>query len=175
MPSALGQGLEVPDLMPRSPFQDMSEELKREEVTVEDARAFAQHRLAIVRASRAAKAPPRTEFMARCEQIAHHRMEPHLTSGFCFSLDRLSVPKSAPFEQSDAHAPPSSNFHTGMPKFRALSARLAEIPEPGKTITPIGSTSSMASLRLKGAVFSDGLKPLMQSFVGSTQCCHACA
>ena len=34
---------------------------------------------------------------------------------------------------------------------RALSARFAEIPEPGKAMTPIGSTSSIWSLRLKGA------------------------
>ena len=38
-----------------------------------------------------------------------------------------------------AYAPP--NVQTGMPSFFALSARFAEIPEPGKTMTPIGSTS----------------------------------
>lgn len=38
-----------------------------------------------------------------------------------------------------AYAPP--NFQTGMPSFLALSARFAEMPEPGKTMTPIGSTS----------------------------------
>src|SRR5258708_32579043 len=48
-----------------------------------------------------------------------------------------------------AHAPPS-NFHTGMPSFLALSARLAEMPEPGKTMTPIGRTASIWSLRRNG-------------------------
>jgi len=38
-----------------------------------------------------------------------------------------------------AYAPP--NFQTGMPSFLALSARFAEMPEPGKTMTPIGNTS----------------------------------
>ena len=37
-----------------------------------------------------------------------------------------------------AYAPP--NVQTGMPSFLALSARLAEMPEPGKTMTPIGTT-----------------------------------
>jgi hypothetical protein len=40
---------------------------------------------------------------------------------------------------SGAYAPP--NFQTGMPSFLALSARFAEMPEPGKTMTPIGNTS----------------------------------
>src|SRR5260221_10646324 len=53
-----------------------------------------------------------------------------------------------------AQAPPSPNFQTGMPIFFALSATLAEMPEPGKTSTPIGRTSSMASLRLNGAAFA---------------------
>ncbi len=44
---------------------------------------------------------------------------------------------------SGAYAPPSPNFHTGMPSFFALSARLSWIPEPGKMMTPIGSTSSI--------------------------------
>ena len=48
-----------------------------------------------------------------------------------------------------AHAPP--NFQTGMPSFLALSARFAEMPEPGNTMTPIGRTSSIWSLRLNGA------------------------
>src|ERR1700730_2870208 len=52
-------------------------------------------------------------------------------------------------EQSGAHAPP--NFQTGMPSRFALSARLSWIPVPGKCMTPIGSSSSMASLRLNGA------------------------
>lgn len=44
------------------------------------------------------------------------------------------------FDGNDgAYAPP--NFQTGMPSFLALSARFAEMPEPGKTMTPIGSTS----------------------------------
>jgi hypothetical protein len=37
---------------------------------------------------------------------------------------------------------------TGMPSILALSARLSCMPVPGKTMTPICSTSSMASLRL---------------------------
>src|SRR5262249_25779863 len=51
-----------------------------------------------------------------------------------------------------AYAPP--NVQTGMPSFLALSARLAEMPEPGKTMTPIGSTSRIWSLRLKGAALA---------------------
>ena len=35
-----------------------------------------------------------------------------------------------------------------MPSILALSARLSSMPVPGKSMTPIGSTSSMASLRL---------------------------
>src|SRR6516225_965307 len=48
-----------------------------------------------------------------------------------------------------AYAPP--NVQTGMPSFLALSARLAEMPEPGKAMTPVGSTSRIWSLRLNGA------------------------
>src|ERR1700674_4735179 len=40
-----------------------------------------------------------------------------------------------------AGAGSSPNFHTGMPSLRALSARLAEMPEPRNTMTPIGSTA----------------------------------
>src|SRR5208282_2071916 len=58
----------------------------------------------------------------------------------------------------------SSNLHTGMPSFFALSARFAEIPEPGKAMTPIGSTSSIWSLRLNGAALAclvqSGLKAI---------------
>ena len=53
-----------------------------------------------------------------------------------------------------AQAPPSSNFQTGMPSFLALSARFAEIPEPGNTMTPIGRISSILSLRLNGAALA---------------------
>ena len=42
-------------------------------------------------------------------------------------------------------------LQTGMPSLRALSARFAEMPEPGKAITPIGMVSSIRSLRLNGA------------------------
>src|SRR3546814_1482992 len=35
----------------------------------------------------------------------------------------------------------------------ALSTRFSVMPEPGKAMTPIGITSSIASLRLKGAAF----------------------
>jgi len=52
----------------------------------------------------------------------------------------------------NTHAPP--NFQTGMPSFLALSARLAEMPEPGKTMTPIGNTSMIWSLRLNGAALA---------------------
>ncbi len=66
------------------------------------------------------------------------------------------------------YAPPSSNFHTGMPSFLALSARLAEMPEPGKTITPMGSVSSIWSLRLNGAALAclvqSGLKVICGTF-----------
>ena len=50
-----------------------------------------------------------------------------------------------------AHAPPLPNFQTGMPSFLALSPRLSWIPVPGNTMTPIGSTSSIASARRNGA------------------------
>src|SRR5579859_8258178 len=53
--------------------------------------------------------------------------------------------------ENGAHAPSSPIFQTGMPRWRALSARLAWMPLPGVTSTPIGSASSMASLRLNGA------------------------
>src|SRR6516165_8896409 len=53
---------------------------------------------------------------------------------------------------SGAYAPP--NFQTGMPRRFALSARLSWIPVPGKCMTPIGSSSSMASLRLNGAALA---------------------
>src|SRR5260221_13425535 len=52
-----------------------------------------------------------------------------------------------------AHAPPS-NFQTGMPSFLALSARFAEMPEPGNTMTPIGITASIWSLRRNGAALA---------------------
>jgi hypothetical protein len=52
-------------------------------------------------------------------------------------------------ECGGAHAPPF--FQTGMPSFLALSARFAEMPEPGNTMTPIGRTSRIRSLRLNGA------------------------
>jgi len=55
-------------------------------------------------------------------------------------------------ERGGAHVPP--NFQTGMPSFLALSARFAEMPEPGNTMTPIGSKSRIWSLRLKGAAFA---------------------
>jgi len=45
------------------------------------------------------------------------------------------------------------NFHTRMPSIRALSARLAEMPDPGKTMTPIGGVASMWSFRLKPCDF----------------------
>ena len=45
-------------------------------------------------------------------------------------------------------------FQTVMPSFLALSARLSWIPVPGKCMTPIGSSASMASLRLNGAALA---------------------
>src|SRR6266478_168108 len=64
--------------------------------------------------------------------------------------------------QNEAHAPP--NFQTEMPRRFALSARLSWIPVPGKCMTPIGSSSSMASLRLNGAALAcfvqSGLKAI---------------
>src|SRR5260370_6292013 len=52
-----------------------------------------------------------------------------------------------------AHAP-LSNFQTGMPSILALSARFAEMPEPGNTMTPIGITASIWSLRRNGAALA---------------------
>ena len=48
-----------------------------------------------------------------------------------------------------AHAPPLPNFQTGIPSFLALSARLSWMPVPGKTMTPIGSTSSICVVALE--------------------------
>ena len=54
--------------------------------------------------------------------------------------------------------------NSGMPSRRALSARLSVTPEPGKTTTPIGSASSIWSLRLNGAALTcctqSGLKTI---------------
>jgi Zn-dependent peptidase ImmA (M78 family) len=65
---------------------------------------------------------------------------------------------------------PFSNFRTGMPSFLALSARFSWMPLPGKTRTPTGSTSSMASLRLKGAALAclvqSGLKATCVTLAG---------
>src|SRR5262249_56712181 len=58
-----------------------------------------------------------------------------------------------PIWKSGAHAPPS-NFQTGMPSFLALSARFAEMPEPGNAMTPIGITASIWSLRRNGAALA---------------------
>src|ERR1700739_2918227 len=64
--------------------------------------------------------------------------------------------------QVGAHEAP--NFQTAIPRRLALSARLSWIPVPGKCMTPIGSSSSMASLRLNGAAFAcfaqSGLKAI---------------
>jgi len=62
---------------------------------------------------------------------------------------RKAAPWAAPFAVIAAAG--LSNRHTGMPSFLALSARFAEIPEPGNTTTPIGNASSRRSLRLNGA------------------------
>jgi hypothetical protein len=65
--------------------------------------------------------------------------------------------------KSGAYAP-LSNFQTGMPSFLALSARFAEMPEPGNTMTPIGTTASIWSLRRNGAALAwrvqSGLKAI---------------
>src|SRR5260370_335575 len=41
-----------------------------------------------------------------------------------------------------------------MPSFLALSVRFSWMPEPGKTMTPIGRTSRIWALRLKGAALA---------------------
>ena len=53
-----------------------------------------------------------------------------------------------------AYAPPLPNCQTEIPSLRALSARLSWMPVPGKTMTPIGITVSMRSLRLNGAALA---------------------
>src|ERR1700676_714092 len=72
-----------------------------------------------------------------------------------------------------AHAPPSPNFQTGIPSFLALSPRLAEMPEPGNTMTPIGRTSRIRSLRLNGAALAwrvqSGLKTICGTLRVSAQ------
>jgi hypothetical protein len=52
------------------------------------------------------------------------------------------------------YAPPSPNFQTGMPSFLAPSVRLPWMPVPGNIMTPIGRTSSIASLCLNGAALA---------------------
>jgi hypothetical protein len=52
-----------------------------------------------------------------------------------------------------ARAPPFAEFSAGMPSLFALSERLSWMPVPGKGMTPIGRTASIASLRLNGAAF----------------------
>src|SRR3984893_8072895 len=72
-----------------------------------------------------------------------------------------------------AHAPPSPNFQTGIPSFLALSARFAEMPEPGNTMTPTGRTSRIRSLRLNGAALAwrvqSGLKTICGTWRESAQ------
>ena len=62
-------------------------------------------------------------------------------------MDRASNPYYARLRQvlhfGDGGTQPPPNFQTVMPSFLALSARFAEIPEPGKWMTPIGNTSSI--------------------------------
>ena len=50
-----------------------------------------------------------------------------------------------------AHVERWPNLQTGMPSRFALSARLAEIPDPGKAMRPMGSVSRIWSLRRNGA------------------------
>ena len=69
-------------------------------------------------------------------------------------IDMAFADKHADKWKNGAHAPSLPMFQTGMPSRRALSARLAWMPLPGVTSTPIGNASSMASLRLKGAAFA---------------------
>jgi hypothetical protein len=71
----------------------------------------------------------------RENEPGRHRAEQTRASYGCSLLQMCSDA----IRKGGAHAPP--DFQTGMPSFLALSARLAEIPEPGKTMTPIGSTS----------------------------------
>src|ERR1700733_10831772 len=55
-----------------------------------------------------------------------------------------------------------------MPSLLALSVRLAEIPEPGKAMRPIGRTESIWSLRRNGAALAwrvpSGLKAVFGTF-----------
>src|SRR5690606_38142912 len=83
------------------------------------------------------------------------------------TLDGIACSLASFVRGGDAYAPPS-NFMTGMPSLRALSARFSWIPVPGKTRTPIGRTSSIWSLRLKGAA----LPCLVQSGLKAT--CVTC-
>ena len=54
--------------------------------------------------------------------------------------------------KSGAYAPPAlRKSRSGMPSVLALSARLSVMPDPGKTMRPMGRTSSSWSLRLNGA------------------------
>jgi len=71
------------------------------------------------------------------------RCEPHLPT----TTSTVSEVGAMPFSESGrtpAHAAPSALWrHTGMPSFLALSARLAEMPEPGKATRPAGNASSI--------------------------------
>ena len=68
------------------------------------------------------------------------------------------------WRKDGAHAPP--NLQTGTPSRFALSARLSRIPVPGKCMTPIGRSSSIASLPLNGAALAcfvqSGLKAILR-------------
>src|SRR6201998_3050132 len=65
-------------------------------------------------------------------------------------------------EIGGGYSPP--NFQMEIPRRFALSARLSWNPEPGECMTPIGSSSSIASLRLSGVALAgfvqSGLKAI---------------
>jgi hypothetical protein len=61
-----------------------------------------------------------------------------------FSVDRRTpMATILGLEEGQRYALPSPNLQTGIPSFFALSARLAEMPDPGKTMTPMGIMSSI--------------------------------
>ncbi len=76
-------------------------------------------------------------------------------------------------EENGAHAPSPDACQTGMPRRRALSARLSVMPLPGKTINPAGMTDSISSLRRKGAALACllqfGLKMIWVTLRASAQ------
>lgn len=60
-------------------------------------------------------------------------------------ISRRSLFRPEMLRENGAYAPPpfGRKSNSGMPSFLALSARLSWMPVPGKTMTPIGRTSSI--------------------------------